>query len=172
MGGPDSLRMPLGKRQRKWFRALGIFFGALLVLCLSVPLWFPWLLGPLAGRQGVRYDRYEREGYRRFALYEASYTNKNIRFRADRIEALTPSAWLWRTASGKGAGPWVRVEGWTLETVPAPKPAGVRTPPSLYTNIQQVALALPTLEKWLPAATLSNGTVQIQQVRLELPAAM
>ena len=172
MGLPVSLRMPLGKRQRRWLLALGIILGALLLLCLSLPLWFPWLLPSLAARRGVHFERYERAGYRRFAVYQASFTNRTVRFRAERVEALTPSAWLWRTATGKGAGPWVRVEGWVLETTLAPRPAGEPpSTPSLFTNVQELARSLPAVERWLPAATLSNGTVQIQQTLLELPAA-
>jgi translocation and assembly module TamB len=163
--------MPLGKRQRKWFLALGIFFGVLLIICFSVPLWFPWLLRLLATRQGVRYDRYEREGYRRFSIYQASFTNGPVALHAQRVEVLTPSVWLWRTVTGRGGGPWVRVYGWRLETLPAAASGAgpAQAVPSVYTNVHQIARALPTFERWLPAATLSNGTVKIQNTLVDLP---
>jgi translocation and assembly module TamB len=162
--------MPLGKRQRKLFLALGIFFGVLLIICFSVPLWFPWLLRPLATRKGVQYTRYEREGYRRFSLYQAGFTNGPVGLHAERVEVLTPTAWLWRTATGRGGGPWVRVDGWQLETLGAASSGAGQAVPSLYTNVHQIARALPTLERWLPAATLSNGTVKIQNTLVDLPA--
>src|SRR5437660_368174 len=88
--------MRLGKRQRKLLRGLAVMLAALLALWGAMPLWLPWVLGPVAKIWGARYSSYEREGYRRFAVEQVTFTNRSGRFRAERIEALVPSVWLWR----------------------------------------------------------------------------
>src|SRR2546425_236827 len=93
--------MPLGKRQRKLLLGVGIALGGVIVLWLSLPLWFPWLLRPLASKYGVQYRRYERLGYRQFALEGLTFTNQGSTFRAKRAEALIPSVWLWRCVGPK-----------------------------------------------------------------------
>jgi len=83
--------MPLGKRQRRVLLGLGIFLAAVAVLLVALPLWLPWLMRPIAARNGARYAHYERVGYRRFAVEGVVFTNDAIRFRAERLEGLVPS---------------------------------------------------------------------------------
>ena len=66
---------------------------SLLVLVLSMPLWFPWLLRPLGRRAGLHYQTYMREGYSRFNLGSVSYTNAHVHLTAWRIRLFVPSTW-------------------------------------------------------------------------------
>ncbi len=148
-------------------RGLGLALLGLLALWLALPVWFPWVLRPLARKQGARYARYERQGYRHFILREVSFTNQAVRFRADRIEAPVPSVWLWRCLVAKPSTPqpFLHVNGWRFEALPTGQPGT-----SVYTNVQDVAAVFQNLRKWLPEAALSNGTVQVQKTLVNLPA--
>src|SRR5262245_13474843 len=107
--------MPLGKRQRKFLLGLCIGLAGILLLWLSLPLWFPWILRPAATRFGANYVRYHREGYGRVVLDEVTFTNSDIKIRADRIESVVPTVWLWRSAFGNVKQTFVSIKGWQLE---------------------------------------------------------
>src|SRR5882724_11294407 len=97
------LSMPLGKRQRKLLLGLCLGLAIMVLLPLSLPLWFPWVLRPLAAKYGASYASYEREGYSRLALRQVTITNCNVRFRADSIKTLVPTIWLWRSIMHKSS---------------------------------------------------------------------
>src|SRR6185295_16359000 len=84
------------RRRKKVVRILLWLVLTLLVLVVALPLWFPWVLRPIAKRWGASYAQYHRTGYGRFELTSVSFTNKDGSFHAGRIEAAVPSAWLWR----------------------------------------------------------------------------
>src|SRR3989442_4626461 len=109
--------MPLGKRQRKWVLGLCLGLGGIVLLWFSLPLWFPWVLRPLARSYGANYTRYQRDGYSRLALHQVVFTNRVVRFRAERIDAFVPTVWLWRCALGNASerDPFLHVKGWQLE---------------------------------------------------------
>jgi len=160
--------MPLGKRQRRVLLGLGIFLAGIVVLLVALPLWFPWIMRPIASKQGAHYARYERVGYRRFAVKGVGFTNDAIRFRAERLEGLVPSVWYWRiiSSSPKQQEAFLRVSGWELELLPSTKTNEATG--SVYTNVQDVAEVLKSVERWIPAATLSNGTLRIQPTMLKV----
>jgi hypothetical protein len=160
--------MPLGKRQRKVLLGFGIFLGIIILLIVSLPLWFPWVARPVASKQGAHYSRYERLSYNRFAVEGVGFTNEGVQFRARRVEGLTPSIWSWRiiSPSAKEQHPFLNIEGWELDLLPSAKTNQAST--SVYTNIQQAAEALRTVERLIPAATLSNGTLRIQSTALNV----
>lgn len=160
--------MRFGMRQRKGLVILGLGVASLLVLWISLPFWFPWVLRPLAERAGVHYARFEREGYGRFSLYALSYTNGSVRIGAQRVEALTPSVWFWRLAAGteKQAAPFLAISGWHLESLPTTATTGG----SVYSEAQELAADLKLLRRWMPLAVLSNGTVRVENTLVEIPA--
>src|SRR6266487_3476296 len=94
--------MALGKRQRKILKGLGLGLAGLLAAWALLPVWFPWVLRPFAQGQGIRYVRYERQGYRRFALRGITFTNQDVTVRAEGVEAWTPGVWLWHYVTGLG----------------------------------------------------------------------
>src|SRR5437899_177469 len=114
--------MPLGKRQRRILLGFAIFLAGVVFLLMALPIWFPWVMRPIAAKQGARFARYERVGYRRFAVEGVGFTNDAVTFRAQRLEGLVPSVWYWRliSASAKRES-FVRVEGWELDLLPSTK---------------------------------------------------
>src|SRR5215475_6585615 len=114
--------MPLGKRQRRVLLGLGIFLAGIVVLLIVLPLWFPWIMRPIASKQGAHFTRFERVGYRRFAVEGVGFTNDAIRFRAERLEGLVPSIWYWRIISSSAKqNAFLRVSGWELDLLPSTK---------------------------------------------------
>ena len=102
--------MPLGKRQRKVILVLGLALGGLVLLCVSLPLWFPWMLGGLTRLWGAEYSAYERLGYNRFVVRNVVFTNQDVRVQVRKMEAFLPPAWLWRVPQ------WARMPSSLLVT--------------------------------------------------------
>src|SRR5690348_11846620 len=88
--------MLFGRRRRKFVLWLALAVAGLALVLGALPLWFPWVLKPLARHRGLSYAAYERLSYSRFALRDLSFTNGLMDVRAERVECLVPSAWAWR----------------------------------------------------------------------------
>jgi len=150
---------------------LGFALATPLVLWFSLPLWWPWVLAPVAHRQGAQYARYERVGYSRFALTGLTFTNETVRFKAERIEAPVPTVWLWRTLEPRrfqarqSSQPFLTITGWQFRSLPTSNATA-----SLYTQAQSTADSLRALQRWLPRAVLSNGTLWLHETTLSVPA--
>src|SRR5208337_1685837 len=117
-------------------KGLALAAAGLPLLWLALPLWFPWVLRPLARAAGVSYSRYERIGYRRFALCDLTLDSRTLRLRARRLEALAPTIWCWRYFREHGASsePFVSATGWQIELLPTRSGA----PASVYSTAQDV----------------------------------
>jgi translocation and assembly module TamB len=169
--------MPLGKRKRRILLGLGIFLAGIVVLLVALPLWLPWIMRPIAAKNGARYARFERVGYRRFAVEGLVFTNDAIKLRAQRLEGLVPSVWYWRiiSSSTKQQNAFVRVSGWELDIPPSTATKLSQTTKtnqgtaSVHTIVHEVADVLQHVKHWIPAATLSNGTLRIESTVLQVP---
>src|SRR5262245_47433443 len=124
--------MALGKRQRIIIRTLGLTLGGLVLLLIALPLWFPWILRPVAARYGATFSRYQRQGYGRFTVQDVTFTNKHVRVQAGRVDAPVPSVWLWRIQRSKLSRPLVEVRDWQVITLPSTRPL---KPSSTYSNV-------------------------------------
>src|SRR4051812_32752765 len=98
--------MSRATHRRRWLRGLIFFIAAfaliaVLVVC-TMPAWLPWALKPLGKTNGLAFSNYERRGYAEARLHDVSYTNSSVVFRAQSVEFLTPSAWLWNLERGRG----------------------------------------------------------------------
>src|SRR5215472_7810121 len=93
--------MPLGKGRRRLVLGLSVLIVLFATIWFSCPLWFPWVLRPLAAHAGAHYTRYGRHGYSRFVLQDFAFTNQSLALRAQNIDAVVPSVWLWRVATGQ-----------------------------------------------------------------------
>ncbi len=170
--------MARGKRQRKVLLGLGVVAGGLCLLLVSLPLWFPWVLRPLARWQGASFGIYEREGYRRFALTDLRFTNDTTSLRAQRVEAFVPSVWLWKAYRGSKfqgtnaaqAGTvretFAKVQNWELELLPS---TNTSTNGSVYSSARDVRNTLQQLRHWLPRAVLTKGQIRSGSTLLVLP---
>lgn len=162
-------RLRLRKYQRRLLLVLGLVAAGLIVLFFALPLWFPWLLRPIARRQGARYAAYERLGYGRFRLHDVTFTNRTVRFHAAGLEAYVPSAWLWQLGSGKNhnATPFIAVNDWDLRSLPTTKPTATS---SIDEQVQSIAVSLREVQRWCPQGKLSKGTLRLDTETLEVPS--
>lgn len=159
--------MALGKGRRKLLWVFGGCAAAIILLLVSLPIWFPWVLRPLAARQGIHYSTYELVSYSRFALEHVQLTNQTSRITASRIESLLPTAWLWRLAADGGHDrvPFARADHWQFEALPGPM-AAQEPPTGVDDQVRKLAATLGEVHRWLPNAVLSNGTVQIGKTQV------
>src|SRR5262249_10824835 len=129
------------------------------------------VLRPLAGRQGFHYSTYERLGYSRFAVNEVGYTNQTTRIFASRFEGFVPIVWLWhlRVRNNLALEPFARANQWVFGSLPGP-PAEQKPPGPAHDEVQGVAATLRVLQRWLPIALLSNGTVRVGETTVAVPA--
>lgn len=161
--------MPWSRHYRKVLLVIGFTAAGLLSLVLALPLWFPWVLRPLASSQGVHYGQYQREGYARFSLRDVSLTTSGLRFHAARLDALVPSAWLWRKAIGP-ANPktFLSIADWRLETLAS----AASSQTSVSAEFQTASELLTWLRRSVPAAALSNGTLQVETRSILIPTVL
>lgn len=164
-----------GKRKRKVAWAVAILLGLPCILWLSLPLWFPLFLKPVAGRFGANFNSYERRGYQRFQLHGMTYTNGVVQFHADKVEALVPNVWLWRILVSKSSSPgrFAMVENWRLDIT---KSSGTNANRSATNSVAAIAEAVSKIvdrvNKWAPVAWSSNGAVHFPGGGLEVPFAV
>src|SRR5207244_414579 len=113
--------------------------GGLLLVIVSLPLWFPWILAPLAQRWGLSYAQYHRAGYARLVLLNVASTNASNRFAAGKVEVLLPTFWLWQHYFNREPAVCLRIENWNLELSPGSRKS-TAPPVSTYTNLQRIEL--------------------------------
>lgn len=141
-----------------------------LVLLASLPVWFPWVLQPMAARYGVAFAHYHRVGYTQFAVEELRGQWAGARLDAQRVVCVLPTTWLWRKWQGEtSVGPHLAIqEGQLLITG---KPAAAKQG-SLDSTLNQTIRVARTLERVLPAVQLTNCTIQVASNRLSIPHAV
>jgi hypothetical protein len=158
--------VPLGKRQRKLLLGSGLIILILIVFWLALPVWFPWVLRPLAASQGTHYTSYTREGYSHFKLTGVTLTNRTATVSADTVAGLVPSSWLWKLAQGTNSAPepFIVINGWQFVSIPSGEPSS-----AVYSVARDALSVFAGLKKWLPVARLTNGTVLVQQTVISVP---
>ncbi|MDQ6630507.1 MAG: hypothetical protein M3Y82_01975, partial [Verrucomicrobiota bacterium] len=152
---------------------MGAVFIGLLLVVLSLPVWFPWLLQPILQKQGAKYSSYQRIGYSHFALTQLEYANPKIKFQAGRIEAFQPSAWLWHHyfSRQKNQPDFLKINDWQLTLLKNKNQAQAKTPSSIPVIFEKFERALPHAQNWLPAAQLRDGKIHFGKVELPVTAA-
>lgn len=145
----------------------------MLLLVATIPLWLGVALRWTPEKWGVRYARYERIGYGRFALHDVDYRRGTVHVTATRVESDSPLVWLvhrWRSQ------PRETVAGrWTVTVDPSPATANSAGQPKresgwvpLRATLRRVA---DLLDRWLPQARVGEGTVQWPGGGLQLAGA-
>jgi len=153
-----------GKRLLVW---TGVLVGILIVALAALPIWFPWLLRPVANHYGAFYRSYDRVGYERFALGGVTFTNRNVTVRADRIELFVPTAWLFRLPSNGRS--FATGQNWQLAI--REKPKANRRKRSVSEHTRKVQRIVATVQQWIPAASLTNGVILAHGERVTVPHA-
>jgi translocation and assembly module TamB len=158
--------MSRGKRFLIW---AAVLLGIGIVVLVALPVWFPWILRPIANHNGLSYKSYQRVSYGRFALAEVSFTNQNIRVRAQRVELLLPPAWVYGLSHG-GAETFATGDNWQLAIQPKQSGAS-RRQRSVHAIAQEVQSIVARVQHWIPAASLTNGIILVQNERMAVPQA-
>jgi translocation and assembly module TamB len=160
-----------GKRTRKLLLASGGLVGFLLVLILAMPLWFPWLLRPIAGARGVGYADYTRKGYSRFELTDVTFTNQSTVLFAKHLEGNVPSIWLWRLYVTRDNERYAAVDDWKLQIRPSANKSAQRAASSVSDQYNKVVRILAQINRLLPHALLRNGSIQAGGELVQVPQA-
>jgi translocation and assembly module TamB len=159
------------RRRTKLFLIL-LSVGALLALAVAaLPLWFPWVLRPVAKHYGVTYSKYERVGYQHFRISDFALTNGPSEIQAQQVTGFVPTAWLWRHFTGAHDEQFADVRSWKYTAVPATSSA-TNGPVSVHKIFETLQPIASTLRNWLPAATLSDGAVVVQNQTISIPTAV
>ncbi len=143
-------------RKRKILLAVGFILGALLILLVALPLWFPWILQPVLKKYQVHYSRYERESYNLFILHDVKFTNATAKLQAKEVEVLLPAPWLWRHLSGDSRKNFLRVTDWDV-AISGSNKSKERT--SVFKVAKTIDPPLAQLNHWLPRVALINGRI-------------
>ncbi len=141
------------------------------------PLWFPWLVAPVARQFGVNVGSHQRLGYSRVRFNSVNTTLGSVVLQAGTIELPQPLAWLQSVArpapaSAPDAEPVVIVQDWTLRFVPETNPEAAAAEPAIHS----VAAALDQAEAvlgpltWLGGAALAkDGRIHIADRTVRVP---
>src|SRR5437667_4366893 len=159
-------------RKRRIARALGFGLAGLVLCLIALPLWFPWVARPICSRLGISYAKYERVGYARFELKNATYATRGVRIEAATVAGPVATTWLWRRWFGGGeADAYLRAANWKVQITGTKegKPGG---PASVYTNFHRVGATLSAVRNWLPTTMLTNGAVEVGGQSFRFPAAV
>src|SRR5262245_50920416 len=153
----------MGRRRGKRFLIwTGVLLGIVIVALAALPIWFPWILRPIANHYGASYRSYERVGYERFALGGVTFTNRNVRVRAERIELFVPSTWLFRLQSNGRT--FATAENWELAV--RKQPAATQRQRSVQEHTREIQSVVAQVQQWIPAASLTNGVIIAQGERV------
>ena len=145
--------------------------GVLLLLALIYPLWFPWVLKPVAAGFGVEFEDSRRHGYTGIELRDVSMQEGPVFVRAERIDLQLPHRWLWaRQAGAVKPDPQVIVRNWRVEIVPSEQTSrgGIGSAAELLDELQRV---VPPLSRWVRSILLTDGEVDLAEGRYAVPLA-
>jgi hypothetical protein len=151
-----------------WLTVVGIF------LLLLLPVWFPWVLTPLASRYGLRFADYDRIGWTRFALTGVHGVWDGTRLEIQRVESVLPTTWLWRRFNNPTNNPpllslsggHLMIAGSTNNAITS---AGAEQQGSTGETLNQVSQVGRMLQRWLPVADLANCTIQVASNLVTIP---
>lgn len=161
--------MPGRKLRTKLFWTFLSLLLLLALLVAALPLWFPMVLRPIAKRFGATYADYRLVGYQRFQLSSVALTNGSLEIQAGQLTAFVPTVWLWRLCAGISNPPFLTADVWKYS--PKTTSSSSSEPASAYGIFHDIKNLSLTLDKWLPTATLTKGTIAIQSATLEIPQA-
>lgn len=138
-------------------RLLIIFATLLAVLVVSVaalPLWLGAALKGAGVSRGLKFSRYERIGYARFALHDVEVRQKNVLVTVSRIEADTPLL-AWSRKGEIVGGRWLVDVQARTEAAPVAKTESGWVP--LRVLLHKIAAQL---DRWAPRVRAEAGVVR------------
>ncbi|MGE3308419.1 MAG: translocation/assembly module TamB domain-containing protein [Limisphaerales bacterium] len=165
------------RRRRRLLRWLLVAALAPLVLAGTSPLWFPWLVPPVARLLGAEVGPCQRLGLSSVRFSSIRANLGTVAFEAATVELPQPLHWLRSVArpaseSAPGSEPIVTIRDWTLRFLPdtnAPAAQSEPTIRSVAEALDQAEAVLPSLA-WLGGAALvENGGIQVAGRDIGIP---
>lgn len=139
------------------------------MLLLVYPLWFPWVLQPVAAGVGVRFDTWAPKGYGRCELSKFSWSNAVLSVCAERVVVQMPHRWLWsRWTGAMPSEPQVVVTNWRIEQSPE-EPGRPRPTGSTAAALDEIQRVYPQVGSWVRSVRLTDGEVRLLGKRLSVP---
>ena len=139
--------------RRRLFRIFAVLVAVLLVSAATLPWWLGAVLGRAGASRGLKFARYERIGYSRFALHEAEFRTAGVRVTVARVEADTPLVAWWRRGE-------IVAGRWAVE-VEARKEAERKKTESGWVPLCDLLQGIAAqLARWAPRVTAEAGAVR------------
>ena len=155
------------RKQRRLLRSLFWLAGGGIFLAGFLPLWFPWVLTPVAKRYGLQFAEYDRIGWTRFALTEVRGNWNGTKLEARRIESGLPTVWLGHRLRPHTSNlSLLSLSNGQLVIVEPAASKSNGTPGSAGGTLNQIADLGRTLRTWLPVAELTNCAVVVASHRV------
>lgn len=147
------------RRGRRILGALIVLLGIAVLVAVTSPLWFPWIVSPLARQFGFQADSIERRGLSGIRLTQVAGRIGAARVEARTVDLVQPLVWLLRVVNGgANSTPALAVNDWR---VIVQKPQTNATTPSATNIIASLLDGASESERWL--GWLAGGGVQLTQ---------
>jgi translocation and assembly module TamB len=164
------------KKKHRLVRGLLWLMGVGIFLLVLLPVWFPWVLKPVASRYGIGFAHYERIGWNRFAVSGVHGEWGGTRLDVQRVESVLPTTWLWRRFNGNTNSPQLLtlsdghlfIGSATTNTVTT---ASAEQHGSAGVTLNLISQIGHTLQRILPVAELTNCMIEFASTRLSIPHA-
>ena len=158
-----------------WVKGLLVAVGLVALIVLTVPWWLGAAARPFAAKFGATYERYERTGYRTFAVHHVKYVKGRTEVTIGRIEGITPLVWGIDRLRGYPAP--LSVKDWNVRVAPnteaaTPREDSARAVQGLSSLQQKLGLLGARLATLLPVVEASNGAIEIRGQRIAVPHAV
>jgi translocation and assembly module TamB len=161
------------RSRKKLLVGMGGLVAFVVLLVVTLPLWFPWVLRPILQNLGIRFESYQAVGYTKFALVKVEGAWDDVRFESARVEAFLPTRWLWSLYfSDRSFSPNARGGSWrlTVKSTSDAQPDRIpKAPGSTFKVLGEVESVLGVLRDWVPAAHFTNGVVDLNSEEFRLP---
>jgi translocation and assembly module TamB len=151
--------MRAAKRIGKVLRLLLYCVLGVALLVALLPIWFPWVLRPVARAYGFGFGGYQRESYGRFAASAVTYSNRTVQFSADRVEADIPTVWLWKRSRREAFAPLIEITNWKLQIASQAAATTNKPPTSVQRVFRQTERVLYSVANWIPRGSATNGSI-------------
>src|SRR4051812_35431380 len=157
-----AIGMAAGKWRRIFFRGIAGILVGIAIIALLLPIWFPWLLRPVARSFGINIGGYRRVSYSRFQTSDVTFSNANVRFIAKSVEASIPSISQKRVDH-------VAITNWNLQIIPSKASTESRPGKSVYALYEQVRRIVTNVQLRIPSGTATGGRIEVGKEIIEIP---
>ena len=163
---------PVQNKLRRW--ALRLLLGAAgfaLLLGVSLPVWFPWMLAPILRAQGIRFGSVDRDGYSRLVLRDIQGEWNGTTIQVKAVDLALPIPWLRQLRAANPSESVVSIRDWHVLINSTAATSSNKAAPSTFAVLDLASKMFAGLRQWVPAAQATNGTIVFGQQALAIPSA-